>query len=207
MQLDIAGAFQWRIRNLPYPLSVYAVSVEDEKIVLRTSNKKYFKKFALLDLTRIGIACIFNLLDRINQCTCVHVCGLFLYHLHFVVIHKSSAGPCCVFQHLLNRRLFLNSIIYINFTLRFVVSGVSLDASKILLAHANNTLIISYTKVGNGNIFQPKMFSLWSKLVPGLILTLYFQATGVLAIWKGCAWPPNWGMCKCLLVDDILFLI
>lgn len=40
---DNSKAFQWRIRNLPYPLEVYSVTVDDDKhsITIRTSNKKY----------------------------------------------------------------------------------------------------------------------------------------------------------------------
>ena len=39
---DTAGAWEWRIRNLPYKQDVYSVSVEPEtqSLVLRTSNKK-----------------------------------------------------------------------------------------------------------------------------------------------------------------------
>ena len=40
---DNSKAFQWRIRNLPYPLEVYSVTVDDDKysMIIRTSNKKY----------------------------------------------------------------------------------------------------------------------------------------------------------------------
>lgn len=40
---DNSKAFQWRIRNLPYPLNVYSVTVDEDKysITIRTSNKKY----------------------------------------------------------------------------------------------------------------------------------------------------------------------
>jgi len=36
---------QWRVRNLPYPKEVYEISVDQEKnqVVIRTTNKKYFK--------------------------------------------------------------------------------------------------------------------------------------------------------------------
>ncbi|XP_078048070.1 protein DPCD [Augochlora pura] len=47
---------EWRIRNLPYPLSVYSVNAEDDgTITIRTSNKKYFKKIVVTDLERIGL--------------------------------------------------------------------------------------------------------------------------------------------------------
>ncbi|BHF72813.1 hypothetical protein SprV_0401588400 [Sparganum proliferum] len=56
-RLDTKNDFQWRIRNLPYPLSTYQLSIEDdgETIVLRTTNKKYFKRFGIPDLRRIGL--------------------------------------------------------------------------------------------------------------------------------------------------------
>ena len=43
---DKGDFWQWRIRNLPYEKDVYSVTVDDEKqqLVLRTSNKKYFKR-------------------------------------------------------------------------------------------------------------------------------------------------------------------
>ncbi|CAH8443269.1 unnamed protein product [Schistosoma rodhaini] len=52
---DVPRAFQWRIRNLPYPLDVYRISVEDGNILLRTTNKKYYKKFNIPDMTRMGL--------------------------------------------------------------------------------------------------------------------------------------------------------
>ena len=54
---DTEARFEWRIRNLPYPKEIYSVEVDHNKqeIVLRTSNKKYFKRFDIPDLKRIGI--------------------------------------------------------------------------------------------------------------------------------------------------------
>ncbi|XP_068255316.1 protein DPCD isoform X1 [Nyctibius grandis] len=51
---DTLSSFQWRIRNLPYPKEVYSVSVEKEQrcCVIRTTNKKYYKKFSIPDLDR-----------------------------------------------------------------------------------------------------------------------------------------------------------
>lgn len=47
---------EWRIRNLPYPISVYSVTAEDDgTITIRTSNKKYFKKIKVPDLERINL--------------------------------------------------------------------------------------------------------------------------------------------------------
>ena len=57
MRKDTDKRFEWRIRNLPYPKDTYSVEVDHEKqqIVLRTSNKKYFKRIDIPDLKRAGI--------------------------------------------------------------------------------------------------------------------------------------------------------
>ena len=53
---DTRRAFQWRIRNLAYPLPTYIVKIENEReIVVRTTNKKYFKKIQIPDLDRCRI--------------------------------------------------------------------------------------------------------------------------------------------------------
>ncbi|XP_051679491.1 protein DPCD isoform X4 [Oryctolagus cuniculus] len=54
MRKDTKMSFQWRIRNLPYPKDVYSVCVDPKErcIVVRTSNKKYYKKFSIPDLDR-----------------------------------------------------------------------------------------------------------------------------------------------------------
>ncbi|XP_019664779.1 protein DPCD isoform X1 [Ailuropoda melanoleuca] len=54
MRKDTKMSFQWRIRNLPYPKDVYGVCVDKKErcIVVRTTNKKYFKKFSIPDLDR-----------------------------------------------------------------------------------------------------------------------------------------------------------
>uniref|UniRef100_A0A8C6UWJ6 Protein DPCD n=1 Tax=Neogobius melanostomus TaxID=47308 RepID=A0A8C6UWJ6_9GOBI len=54
---DTKTHFQWRIRNLPYPKDVFSVSVEPPErcIVVKTSNKKYYKKFSIADLDRIQL--------------------------------------------------------------------------------------------------------------------------------------------------------
>ncbi|XP_047433593.1 protein DPCD [Mugil cephalus] len=51
---DTKTSFQWRIRNLPYPKDVFGVLVEASErcIVIKTSNKKYYKKFSIPDLDR-----------------------------------------------------------------------------------------------------------------------------------------------------------
>merc|ERR1719395_29791 len=55
LRKDTPEHFQWRIRNLPYPVEVYSVTIDEEKqqIVLRTSNKKYFKRIDVPDLKRV----------------------------------------------------------------------------------------------------------------------------------------------------------
>ncbi|XP_074518421.1 protein DPCD isoform X2 [Halichoeres trimaculatus] len=54
LRKDTKTSFQWRIRNLPYPKDVFCVTVEPSErcIVIRTANKKYFKKFSIADLDR-----------------------------------------------------------------------------------------------------------------------------------------------------------
>ncbi|KAI8809823.1 DPCD protein family-domain-containing protein [Cladochytrium replicatum] len=54
---DTRTHFQWRIRNLPYPKSNYALSVDDDKgcVVVRTLNKKYFTKISISDMDRLGM--------------------------------------------------------------------------------------------------------------------------------------------------------
>lgn len=58
---DTQEAYVYRIRNLPYDRSVFSVTVESTKntmgeIVVRTSNKKYFKRLEIPDMARAGIA-------------------------------------------------------------------------------------------------------------------------------------------------------
>ena len=55
---DRLNAFEWRIRNLPYPKSTYSVSIDftERKIVVRTLNKKYFKRIDIADLDRAKLS-------------------------------------------------------------------------------------------------------------------------------------------------------
>jgi hypothetical protein len=43
---DTPTHWRWRVRQIPYPADVYRITVESEKnqIVIRTTNKKYFKR-------------------------------------------------------------------------------------------------------------------------------------------------------------------
>ncbi|XP_029987712.1 protein DPCD [Sphaeramia orbicularis] len=54
MRKDTKASFQWRIRNLPYPKDIFSVSVEPSErcIIIKTSNKKYYKKFSIPDIDR-----------------------------------------------------------------------------------------------------------------------------------------------------------
>ncbi|XP_069756488.1 protein DPCD [Narcine bancroftii] len=51
---DTKTCFQWRIRNLPYPKKVFSVTVDPGQrcCIVRTSNKKYFKRFTIPDMDR-----------------------------------------------------------------------------------------------------------------------------------------------------------
>lgn len=57
LRKDTPEHFQWRIRNLLYPAGVYSVTIDHERqqIVVRTSNKKYFKRIDVVDLARVGL--------------------------------------------------------------------------------------------------------------------------------------------------------
>lgn len=57
LRKDTPEHFQWRIRNLPYSADVYSVTIDQERqqIVVRTSNKKYFKRIDVEDLARLGL--------------------------------------------------------------------------------------------------------------------------------------------------------
>mmetsp|Transcript_89438 Transcript_89438/g.154824 ORF Transcript_89438/g.154824 Transcript_89438/m.154824 type:complete len:238 (+) Transcript_89438:221-934(+) len=57
MKQDTIDQFQWRISNLPYPESVYDITVDDrnQQIVVRTQNRKYFKRINVPELTDFGL--------------------------------------------------------------------------------------------------------------------------------------------------------
>ncbi|KAL6481725.1 hypothetical protein MHYP_G00098050 [Metynnis hypsauchen] len=54
MRKDTKSSFQWRVRNIPYPIDTYNISVEPAErcCIIRTANKKYYKKFNIPDLDR-----------------------------------------------------------------------------------------------------------------------------------------------------------
>ena len=49
---DTPQSFVWRVRNLPYPIETYQVTCDhgDQKIVIRTTNKKFYKRFDVPEL-------------------------------------------------------------------------------------------------------------------------------------------------------------
>ncbi len=53
---DTDRFFQWRVRNLPYPTENYEISINhaDRKVVIRTKNKKYYKRFNIDELDLLG---------------------------------------------------------------------------------------------------------------------------------------------------------
>lgn len=54
VRTDRPHCFEWRVRNLPYPKPTYSVTIDQDQrqIVIRTSNKKYFKRIDIADLDR-----------------------------------------------------------------------------------------------------------------------------------------------------------
>ncbi|KAF5909290.1 protein DPCD, partial [Clarias magur] len=54
MRKDTKTSFQWRVRNIPYPIDTYKITVEplERCCIIRTTNKKYYKKFNIPDLDR-----------------------------------------------------------------------------------------------------------------------------------------------------------
>lgn len=51
---DRPHAFEWRIRNLPYPKPTYSITIDpkEQQIVIRTTNKKYYKRITIEDMQR-----------------------------------------------------------------------------------------------------------------------------------------------------------
>ena len=54
---DTAEHWVWRVRNMPYPVETYVVHVDasDGKIVIKTSNKKFYKRFEIPELTNLEL--------------------------------------------------------------------------------------------------------------------------------------------------------
>ena len=53
---DTRRQFQWRVRNIAFPVEVYQVTVspEEHSVTIRTSNKKWYKKLIIPDTQRSG---------------------------------------------------------------------------------------------------------------------------------------------------------
>ena len=56
-RVDTKERFEWRIRNLPYPKETYIIEVDHDKqqIILKTTNKKYYKRIDIPDLKRLSL--------------------------------------------------------------------------------------------------------------------------------------------------------
>lgn len=69
LRMDTTDKFQWRIRNLPYPKDVYSITVDHDKqqIVVKTSNKKYYKRIDLDDLRRHSLRMEDDKLSWVHQ--------------------------------------------------------------------------------------------------------------------------------------------
>jgi hypothetical protein len=54
---DTAKEFGFRVRNLPWEKSNYQVECDKSKneIVIKTINKKYYKRFDIPDMKRLGL--------------------------------------------------------------------------------------------------------------------------------------------------------
>lgn len=63
---DCKTHFAWRIQNTPWPKSNFQITVDNNVIVVRTLNKKYFKKLQIADMERCGLSL------ETPQVTCAH---------------------------------------------------------------------------------------------------------------------------------------
>jgi hypothetical protein len=54
---DSPSHFIWRVRNAVWPKEVYQLSLDlkDRKIVIRTTNKKYYKRLEIPDMDRLQL--------------------------------------------------------------------------------------------------------------------------------------------------------
>ena len=61
-RIDTFKAFQWRIRNLPYSIDVYSVTVDTEKreLILRTTNKKYVQFSKIMSINADVLYKLYN---------------------------------------------------------------------------------------------------------------------------------------------------
>lgn len=63
---DTKTHYTWRIQPLPWPMSNYKVSVENNTIIVRTENKKYYKKLSIEDMSRFKLPLI------VKHVNCAH---------------------------------------------------------------------------------------------------------------------------------------
>ena len=54
---DAGATLEWRVRNLAFEPHVYQLSIDDTKehIQLKTTNKKYFRRWSVPSLRRLGL--------------------------------------------------------------------------------------------------------------------------------------------------------
>ncbi|KAG5188081.1 DPCD protein family-domain-containing protein [Tribonema minus] len=54
---DATDAWEWHVLNIPYEESTYSVTVSDEtqELVLRTTNRKFFKRWRVPGMARLGL--------------------------------------------------------------------------------------------------------------------------------------------------------
>jgi hypothetical protein len=54
---DSDTEIEFRVRNLPYTKDVFSVTIDEQAnaLVVRTTNKKYFKRIEMPDMTRAGL--------------------------------------------------------------------------------------------------------------------------------------------------------
>ena len=55
---DSKTHYAWRIQPLTWPMSNYKITVENNVIIIRTENKKYFKKLQIEDMDRFSLPLI-----------------------------------------------------------------------------------------------------------------------------------------------------
>eukprot|EP00792_Barthelona_sp_PAP020_P014014 TRINITY_DN961_c0_g1_i1.p1 TRINITY_DN961_c0_g1~~TRINITY_DN961_c0_g1_i1.p1 ORF type:complete len:201 (-),score=42.14 TRINITY_DN961_c0_g1_i1:123-725(-) len=62
---DTNTHFVFRVRNVPWPQSNFTITIDEEeqKILIRTKNKKYYKKFGIPDLQRLKIDLDYRCMD------------------------------------------------------------------------------------------------------------------------------------------------
>eukprot|EP00768_Dysnectes_brevis_P002298 gnl/Dysnectes_brevis/1755_a2002_2372.p1 GENE.gnl/Dysnectes_brevis/1755_a2002_2372~~gnl/Dysnectes_brevis/1755_a2002_2372.p1 ORF type:complete len:199 (+),score=17.39 gnl/Dysnectes_brevis/1755_a2002_2372:89-685(+) len=67
MRHELDEFYTFRISNMPWPEDNYHVSVDNDQIVVRTKNKKFFKRLSIPDLQRVKIPMVSALLRVRHQ--------------------------------------------------------------------------------------------------------------------------------------------